>query len=139
MREKILSVLACAVLCFCCAFAASCGNGGGSDYLFVFLSVRMKGSGGTVTAVAQNEFAIGSAVLPVTLTLYSCRTYETDAAEMTEIKSVYCEDLNIFAALRLDAAADESYFCARLTYTVNGENKTIQSDTVRYGAEGRMP
>ena len=53
-----------------CAACSSCNNANRAG-TFVFLSVRLKGNGdGTVTAVAQNEFTLGSTVMPVKLTLY---------------------------------------------------------------------
>lgn len=138
--KKFLSVLSCFIICVCCIFAASCAGGHkGNDSAFVFLSVRIKGNGdGTVCAVAQNEFAIGSSVLPVTLSLYSAETFETDVDKMIKVQTISSEDLNIYKKLNIVANVEtQSYFCARITYTVNGEIKNIQSDTVLYATDGK--
>ena len=114
--KKFFATLIAVLACSACLLSA-CGN----DGLFTFVSVRMKGNGdGTVTAVAQNEFALGGAEMPVTLFLYTSESYETDVAKMTLLKSV----------------ESESYFCARIEYELDGEPQFIQSDTIYYDLQG---
>lgn len=136
--KRALSLL-CALIALCCLFSASCAGGEERNQsVFVFLSVRMKGNGdGTITAVAQNEFAIGSSVLPVTLTLYSSDTFQTNVGNMYEIESRATEDLNFLNIIEIVfKVQDDAYYCARIAYKVKGEYQYIQSDTLRYDKNG---
>lgn len=135
--KKLISL--CILICICCPLFCSCNaTEGKNDSIFVFLSVRMKGNGdGTVTASAQNEFAIGYLILPVTLTLYSSETYQTGVENMTVAGSATSDDLNIFGKLNVVAEVGEhSYFCARVTYAAGGEERYLQSATVQYTGNG---
>lgn len=127
------------VLFVCLLFGCSCsGDSPARQSVFAFLSVRLKGNGdGTLTAVAQNEFSIGWASLPVSLTLYRSQEYQSEVDNMLAVASVDGDDLTIFERLEVRYAIEsEGYFCARVVYRLNGEVRYIQSDTLRYGADG---
>lgn len=132
------------ILCFCLAlvvlfaFSGCAGCEGGKESAFVFLSVRLKGGNGCVSAYAQNEFALGSNVIPVTLELYRSDEQKSDFGDMTVVASETSDDLNIFEKLEVSFAADGGgYFCAVLAYTLNGETRRLQSEIVRYDSGGR--
>ena len=131
--KKFFAALIAVLACSACLLSA-CGN----DGLFTFVSVRMKGNGdGTVTAVAQNEFALGGAEMPVTLFLYTSESYETDVAKMTLLKSVESGGLKISEKANITLKVEsESYFCARIEYELDGEPQFIQSDTIYYDLQG---
>ena len=131
--KKLFAVLCCLMLSACCMFAASCGGGNA----FVFLSVRMKGNGdGSITAVAQKEFSLGSTAFPVTLTLYSSHEYTNDVARMAEVDTVSISLGKENKTSILAEVKEECYYCARIAYTLNGEGRYIQSDTILYGKDG---
>ena len=89
----LLSLLLLLAVCF--SFASCAGEGN----VFALLSVRLKGNGdGTVTAVARNEFAVGSSVLPVELTLYACSENMSDTSRMQAVSRTQTDDLNLFSA-----------------------------------------
>lgn len=136
--KRICAILFCAVALFVLAGCTSCKGEGQSQSLFTFLSVRMKGNGdGTITAVAQNELSLLPAVLPVTLTLYFASDMETDTSEMTRLKSVESDDLNIFQSLEIVwEVQDEGYFLAEISFSLNGETRYIKSDTIHYDTYG---
>ena len=121
----LLSLLLLLAVCF--SFASCAGEGN----VFALLSVRLKGNGdGTVTAVARNEFAVGSSVLPVELTLYACSENISDTSRMQA-------DLNLFSVIEVTVPVTEpAYFCAEIVYTVHGETQVLQSGVVRYDASG---
>lgn len=126
MKKAIaaLCLLACAACIFC-----SCGKG-----IFAFVSVRMKGNGnGTVTAVAQNEFALSADEMPVALSLYfsESRDAESELVESVEANLKFAQKVSFDYSVQ-----SEGYFFARLEYTVDGETRFIQSDTVFYNTEG---
>lgn len=134
--KRALFSLTCGVLFVLCLFCSACGENETS--VFSFLSVRMKGNGdGTVTAVAQNEFTLFSPPSEVVLTVYRADEYQTDVAKMEKIEQKSNGDLPFSEKLTILIDVEkESYFCARLTYTVNGTIQYLQSDTVRYNADG---
>lgn len=131
--KRTFAALACALLLLLCLSLSAC-SGGAS--LFVFLSVRLKGNNdGTITAVAQNEFALGPSVLPVTLELY--RTTGAAEEDFSLCESASSDDLDLFRSLRIVADADGGgYFFAKITYTVDGEVRELLSETVHYDANG---
>ena len=133
--KKLLSAAICA-LAVCACVSSGCKGG---ENAFAFISVRMKGNGdGTVTAVAQNEFSLFGDEIPVTLSLYSCEEYTTDTEKMTLVSRTESEGLGAYKTLDITwQLTEESYFCARLDYSVNGDKKFILSDTVLYGADGK--
>lgn len=130
--KKIFPILVCLLLCFTVLFS-SCGN------INVFLSVRMKGNGnGTVTAFAQNEFAVGSASPSVTLEIYSSDVETADVKNMRLLDSVSSDGLAALEILMLTVAVQaESYLLARASYSVGGESGFIYSDVILYDAEGK--
>ena len=134
--KRALFPLACALLFALSLCCSACGESEASA--FSFLSVRMKGNGdGTVTAVAQNEFTLFSPPSEVVLTVYRADEYQTDVAKMEKIEQKSNGDLPFSEKLTILIDVEkESYFCARLTYTVNGTTQYLQSDTVRYNADG---
>lgn len=134
MKKRIFSVI-CALLCALCIISAC---GGGNDGLFVFLSVRMKGNGdGTISVVAQNEFGLGSAEMPVSLMLYGSDGFFTDADGATLIKSSK-EQLGVSQKCEfVYEITSAGYYCARIEYAVNGETRYIQSDVVYYDVNGK--
>ncbi len=134
MKKRLAAVI-CTLLCELCLFSA-CGGGNGG--LFVFLSVRLKGNGdGSISVVAQNEFGLGSAELPVTLQLYRSDGYRTDTRSMEKIKWAH-ERLGVSQKCEfLYQIKSAGYYCARIEYILNGETKYIQSDTVYYDINGK--
>lgn len=137
--KKLIPLISCILLFVCCFTCVSCSaEQNGNQSLFVFLSVRMKGNGdGTITAIAQNEFSIGSCDMPITLTLYASDTQEADVSKMTEVDSLTSDTLKVFQSMRLVEKVEvDRYYCARITYPFRGEPKYIQSDTVRYDKNG---
>ena len=133
--KKLITAAICA-LAVCLLTFNGCKGGKNA---FAFISVRMKGNGdGTVTAVAQNEFSLFGDKIPVTLSLYSCEEYTTDTEKMNLVSQTESEGLGAYKTLDITwQLAKESYFCARLDYSVNGDKKFILSDTVLYGADGK--
>lgn len=128
----LLSLLLLLAVCF--SFASCAGEGN----VFALLSVRLKGNGdGTVTAVARNEFAVGSSALPVELTLYACSENISDTSRKQAVSRTQTDDLNLFSAIEVTVPVTEpAYFCAEIVYTVHGETQVLQSGVVRYDASG---
>ena len=133
---KRLCRLLCALLLLaaCLSFAA-CGGEGST--VFALLSVRIRGNGdGTVTAVARNEFALGSAVIPVSLTLYRVSDAQ-DLSLRAVAASAQTDDLNFLASLEASAAVEgTAYYYAEIVYSVYGEEEVLASELVCYDAEG---
>lgn len=136
--RRIFAIFACAIALMCCLGCTSCKSEEQNQSLFTFLSVRMKGNGdGTITAVAQNELSLLPAVLPATLMLYASTDMQTSSDEMTAVKSIESEDLNIFQSLEIIwKVEDESYFLAEIAFSLNGETRYIQSDIIHYDVYG---
>ena len=128
----LLSLLLLLAVCF--SFASCAGEGN----VFALLSVRLNGNGdGTVTAVARNEFAVGSSVLPVELTLYACSENISDTYRMQAVSRTQTDDLDLFSAIEVTVPVTEpAYFCAEIVYTVHGETQVLQSGVVSYDASG---
>ena len=105
--------------------------------MFALLSVRIRGNGdGTVTAVARNEFALGSAVIPVSLTLYRVSDAQ-DLSLRAVAASAQTDDLNFLASLEASAAVEgTAYYYAEIVYSVYGEEEVLASEVVCYDAEG---
>lgn len=134
MRARVFAAMLCAAaIIFACA-AAACTGGNA----FTFLSVRLRGNGdGTVTARAQNEFDAGSAVIFGTLRIYRSdgQFDDTDYAELAG--EVYIADFSEQKTAELTVpAAGGGYFCAELTYIIDGEEYAVLSGTVHYDAQG---
>ncbi len=106
--------------------------------ILLFLSLRMKGNGdGTIMAVAQNEFTIGACSFPVTLSFYTAAEYTTDVDKMTLVDSVSNDDLNLFESMTITHTVENAgYFCAVVSFTVNGEVKEQKCDTIYYDTDG---
>lgn len=134
MKRRLIAAI-CALLSSLCLISAC---GGGNDGLFVFLSVRMKGNGdGTLSVVAQNEFGLGSAEMPVKLMLYGSDGCFTDTDGATLIKSSE-ERLGVSQKCEfIYEITSAGYYCAKIEYAVNGETRYIQSDTVYYDINGK--
>lgn len=123
------------LLIACCIPFAGCGSGDPS--VFVFLSVRMKGNGdGTITAVAQNEFELAHSAIPMELSVLFSENYETDASAMRIIKKEQISDLKPFGSFSVDVTAADGYFCAVVSYSVNGDVRYIQTETLQYDLNG---
>ena len=131
--KRLFIAVAALMLAVACAFSVSCADGG-SDCLFAFLSVRLKGNGdGTVSAYAQNEFALTGCKIPVTLELYCSQSGE----DYYLLKSVSSDGLGAFETLSVTAEVGEtSAFYERIVYLAAGEIRYISSACVTYGTDG---
>lgn len=111
---------------------SACGSN-----IFSFLSVRLRAEESTVFAVARNEFALDSAVIPVTLTLYRSDTETADISQMTEIGRTHSDDLDWNQTLELSAPIErDGWYCAAIEYTAGGETRVLLSGTVHYDTGG---
>lgn len=120
------------ILAICAALFALSACAG----TFRFLSVRLKGEDGTITAVAINEFDLSRGSVAVRLTIYRSDV-RTTAAEMQAIDSTYTADLATGERLELTADAGEGgWFCAVAEYTAEGATNYIECDPVHYDAQG---
>ncbi len=123
------------LLIACCIPFAGCGSGDPS--VFVFLSVRMKGNGdGTITAVAQNEFELAHTAVPIELSVMFSEDYQSDISKMQTVKSERTDDLKPFGSFSVDVTAADGYFCAVVSYSVNGDVRYIQTETLQYDLNG---
>lgn len=133
---KRFSRLLCALLLLavCLSFAA-CGGEGSA--VFALLSVRIRGNGdGTVTAVARNEFALGPAVIPVSLTLYLVPDAQ-DLSRRAIAAQAQTDDLDFLASIEASAVVEgTAYYYAEIVYSVYGEEEVLASELVCYDAEG---
>ena len=133
-RARAALICIAAVCLFVLSSCSECGKG---ESAFVFLSVRLKGGDGIITAYAQNEFAIGSNHIPVTLELYFSEEKKSDVRDMEVAASVYDDDLDIFEKLEaLSDAGNGGYFCAVLRYELNGETRFLLIESVYYDDGG---
>lgn len=136
MRRARAIILCLAAVCLF-AFSACSGCEKNGESAFVFLSVRLKGGGGTVTAYAQNEFALGSNVIPVKLELYFSEEKKSDVRDMEAVGNAASDDLDIFEKLETSAnVGGGGYFCAVLRYALNGETRLLQSEILYYDEDG---
>ncbi len=136
--KKFFIAAACVILTLFCFPASACAEKENDNLgLFVFLSVRMKGNGdGTLTAVAKNEFALGSAPMPIKLTLYYSENH-TESANMTEAETVSSAGLEIFETAEINyEIQSEGFYCAQISYFVNGEEKFLRSAVIGYDKQG---
>lgn len=133
--KKFSVLLSFLLLLAVCVSLASCT---GEGNVFALLSVRLRGNGdGTVTAVARNEFAVGSSVLQVELTLYVGTENSSDTSRMRAVGRTQTDDLDLFSAIEVTVpVADPAYYCAEIVYIVHGEVQVLQSGVVRYDASG---
>jgi hypothetical protein len=114
---------------------SACNANKSNDFMFVFLSVRLKGNNdGTISATAQNEFTIGFSVVPVKLSLYRI---DSNNEQIEEINSTYTDDLNILEKLTIDYNVDkDSTYYAQIEYTVKNQIKVVQSEKIKYNEQG---
>ncbi len=99
----------------------------------------MKGNGdGTVTAFAQNEFALCAAPLSVTLEIYTSDVGSIDFGDMKFVDSVSSDDLAAPDIIMLTFSVEsESYYSARVLYSIGGESGELRSDVILYGVDGK--
>lgn len=133
MRRVAAALAIAAALCFLCLPLAACTG----QSAFIFFSVRMKGNGdGTITAVAQNEFALGKGISRVQLNIYYSEEYCTDLQEMSLLDSRQTDSLGAFESFELITQARDGYYCAVAEYYAGGKSELLQSETVHYSAQG---
>lgn len=110
--------------------------------IYVSVSIELKGNGdGTVSAIAENRFTLGSTVLQVFVELYASETFPYDISEMKKVGSYYSSDLNIFESISTTASTEgkAKYWCAKVMY--NKDNKGWESKNTAillYDANGNV-
>ncbi|MCD8307382.1 MAG: hypothetical protein LUD51_04035 [Clostridia bacterium] len=139
MRKRVFCIICASVAlllaCLCLAGCASSDEG--NRYLFVFLSVRMKGNGdGTITAYVKNEFDIGPAIQDIELTVYYSEEYSISPSSMEAVATESADVLKAFKEDSVTVDAREGYYCAVVTYPITGLDRTMQSETIHYDSTG---
>ncbi|HBK01761.1 MAG TPA: hypothetical protein DDY77_01850 [Clostridiales bacterium] len=129
-------VLAATCLLFSC-FLGGCANGKTGN-AFTFLSVRMKGDGkGNITAYAEKEFSLFAPEISVTLTIFYGETAVAGGGDGEKVACVSVDDIGAVGKVFATCAAKDGYYFARLDYVLNGETRSVKTDTVCYSSDGK--
>lgn len=108
--------------------------------VFVTVGVKLQGNGdGTVSAIARNDFTLGTTILAVIVELYASVYFPMDYTEMQKVAWNETYDLNIFDTLSATSPTrgEMKYWCARVMYNKDGEGwKSDVTPVIRYDANG---
>ncbi len=137
LRTAAAAAAAALLLLSCMCMTSCTTTESGNTYLFAFLSVRLKGNGdGTIRAYAKNEFDIGPSIKDVELSVYYSEEYRIETSGMEIVGSTQIEYLSAFSEYTMDVPAQDGYFCALISYPLNGQTRLLQSETIHYDATG---
>lgn len=108
-----------------------------SPYLFTTISLTLNGRDGKVWATARNDFTFLPSVVSVILLLYYSDSYCEDYNQMSLVKVVSTEDLDMGQSLVAEASTDgeERFWMGRVRFS-DGTGWKEEIVFARYSADG---